>query len=189
MDYESKTDFMGPNGSSLITITGEDDTSRAPSPFPERGVADTITAFRFSSDVTSTAEINTNPLDEQQKQIVVQEESATRRLENMDQVASKKNYVFRAPSVKERLKEAVRRSLSGWVIGPGTTRQKISLRKRPFAKLFAAERYDTELLQGMPYELSTRCTSPNTERGLPSILLQAKTRVKRITNLSDRHIE
>ena len=40
VDYESDTKFVGPNGSPLATITGEDDNSRALSSFLERGAAD-----------------------------------------------------------------------------------------------------------------------------------------------------
>ena len=35
----------------------EDDTSRAPSPFPEHGVVDTPTALRTSPDVASTVTV------------------------------------------------------------------------------------------------------------------------------------
>ena len=44
--YESDSQFIGPNGSPLTTITGEDDISRAPSPFLKRGAKDTLTALR-----------------------------------------------------------------------------------------------------------------------------------------------
>ena len=63
VDYESDSQFVGPNGSPLTTITGEDDESRAPSSVTEHGAADTLTALRNSPDVTSKAEIITNPLD------------------------------------------------------------------------------------------------------------------------------
>ena len=65
-DYESDSQFVGPNEPPLTTITGEDDNSRAPSSFLERGAADTLTALRTSLDLTSTDEVITNPLDEQQ---------------------------------------------------------------------------------------------------------------------------
>ena len=74
VDYESDSQFVGPNGSPLTTITGEDDESRAPSSATEHGAADTLTALRNSPDVTSKAEIITNPLDEQQQQQVARED-------------------------------------------------------------------------------------------------------------------
>ena len=46
VDYESDSQFLGPNGSPLATITGEDDSSLAPSSVLERGAADTLTALR-----------------------------------------------------------------------------------------------------------------------------------------------
>ena len=51
----------------LTTITGEGDTSRAPSPFLEHGAADTLTALRFPPGITSTATVNINPLDKKQQ--------------------------------------------------------------------------------------------------------------------------
>ena len=47
-DYKSDTDFVELNGSPLTSIKGEDDTSRAPNPFPERVAADKLTALRSS---------------------------------------------------------------------------------------------------------------------------------------------
>ena len=66
---------MGPNGSPLTTITSEDDFSRAPSPFLDSNIVDTLTALRTSPDVMSTATVNTNTLDEKQRQLVAQDES------------------------------------------------------------------------------------------------------------------
>ena len=79
MDYESDTKFVGPNGSPLATITSEDVNNRAPSVFIEHGAADTLTVLRTSPDLASAAEVNTNPLDEQQQQMVAREERAKRR--------------------------------------------------------------------------------------------------------------
>ena len=72
VDYESDIDFIGSNESPITTITGRDHTSRASSLFPERGATNTPTALRTSRDVTSTATINTNQLNEQHQQIVAQ---------------------------------------------------------------------------------------------------------------------
>ena len=90
-DYESASQFVGPNGSPLIIITGEDDNSRAPSSVLEHGAADTLTALRTSPDVTSTAEVITNPLDEQQQQQVALEERAKRRSETLVHLAEQKD--------------------------------------------------------------------------------------------------
>ena len=80
VDYKSDTEFMGPNGFPFTTITGEDDTSRSSSPFPERGAADTLAVLRTSPYVASTVTVNANTLDEQQQQqLVAHEESAKRR--------------------------------------------------------------------------------------------------------------
>ena len=70
VDYESDSQFVGPNGSLLATITGEDYNSCAPSSVLERGAADLLTALRTSLDITSTYEVNTNPIDGQQQQQV-----------------------------------------------------------------------------------------------------------------------
>ena len=64
IDYESDTEFVGPNGSPLAIITGEEDNSRIPSPFTERGMWTRIQRYVLTfSNVTS--EVNTNPLIEQ----------------------------------------------------------------------------------------------------------------------------
>ena len=96
MDYESDIDFIESNGSPITTITGKDHTSRASSLFPERGATNTLTALRTSRDVTSTATINTNPLDEQHQQIVAQEGSAKHRSATMAQLVSQRQYVFQS---------------------------------------------------------------------------------------------
>ena len=69
----------------FTTITGEDITSRAPSSFLELGAADTFTALRTSPDLASTAEVNGNPLDEQQQQLA--KNFAKRRSMNMARLA------------------------------------------------------------------------------------------------------
>ena len=96
VDYESDIDFIGSNESPITTITGEDHTSRASSPFLERGAADTLTALRTSPDMTLLTMVNTNPLDEQQQQIVASEESAKHRSATMSRLAGQRDYVFRA---------------------------------------------------------------------------------------------
>ena len=68
VDHESDSQFVGTSGSPLTTITDADDDSRAFSSFLEPGAADTLTALRTLPELTSTAEVITNPLDEQQKQ-------------------------------------------------------------------------------------------------------------------------
>ena len=60
VDYESDSQFVEHNGSSLTTITSEEDKSRATSSVTEHGTADTLTALRTSPDLTSTAEVITN---------------------------------------------------------------------------------------------------------------------------------
>ena len=81
MDYESETECVGSNGYPFTTITGGDDTIRAPSLFREHGAADTLTALYTSPDLASTEKIDTNPLDDQQQRMVASEEtqSAGRR--------------------------------------------------------------------------------------------------------------
>ncbi|CAI5702380.1 unnamed protein product [Peronospora effusa] len=117
VDYESDTVFVGPDGSPLATLTGEDDTRHAPNPFPERGAADALTALRDPPDVSSTVTV-TNPLDEQQQRAIDQEEGAKRRTKNMTRLQDHRQYRFKPPTVEERLKEASGHSLSGWTIGP-----------------------------------------------------------------------
>ena len=80
----------------------------------ERGAANTLTALRNSPDVTSKAEIITNPLDEQQQQQqVAREDRMKRRSETLAHLAQQRGYVFHAPSDEERLRGATGRSLSG----------------------------------------------------------------------------
>ena len=103
VNYESDRQFVGPNGSPLTTITDEDDGSRALSSVFDRGAANTLTALRTSPDLTSTAEIITKSLYEQQQQQVAREERAKRRSENLAHLAEQRDYVCHAPSDEERL--------------------------------------------------------------------------------------
>ena len=117
VDYESDTDFVGPDGSPLTTITGEDDTRHAPNPFPERGAADALTALRDPPNEASPAMV-TNPLDEHQQQLIDQEEGIKRRARNIARLQAHRQYRFVPPTVEERLKEASGHSLATWLIGP-----------------------------------------------------------------------
>ena len=121
VDHESDSQFVGTSGSPLTTITDVDDDSRAPSSFLEPGAADALTALRTSPELTSTAEVITNPLDEQQKQQVAREERAELKSETLIHLVDQRDYVFHAPSDEERLRGAAGRSLSGWFAGPEAT--------------------------------------------------------------------
>ena len=66
----NSSDPMSPPYHHLV----EDVESRAPSSVTECGAAYTLTALRTSPDLTSKAEIITNPLDELQQQQVAREE-------------------------------------------------------------------------------------------------------------------
>ena len=151
VDYESDSQFVGPNGSPLTTITGEDDESRAPSSVTEHGAADTLTALRNSPDVTSKAEIITNPLDEQQQQQVDPEDRIKQRSETLAHLAEQRDYVFHAPSDEERLRGVTGRSLSGWFPGPEATTpsevaERTALRARLLQPTFmSVNRYRTRL--------------------------------------------
>ena len=59
VDCKSDTDYMEHNGSPLATTTGEDDTSRLPSPFPDQGAVDTLITLRNPSDTASAAVVTT----------------------------------------------------------------------------------------------------------------------------------
>ena len=101
MDYESETECVGSNGYPFTTITGGDDTIRAPSLFREHGAADTLTALYTSPDLASTAEVITNPLDEQQQQHqVAREERAKRRSEILLHLAEQDTMSFMHPQMR-----------------------------------------------------------------------------------------
>ena len=111
VDYESDTDFVGPDGSPLTTITGDDDSRHPPNPFPERGAVDALTALRDPSNEASP-EMVTNPLDEHQQQLIDQEEGIKRRARNIARLKAHRQYRFVPPTVEERLKEASGHSLA-----------------------------------------------------------------------------
>ena len=94
MDYENDTDFLWPNGSSLVTITSKDDTRREPNPFSECVAADMQTALRRTPSLSSTATV-TNPLDEHQQQIVDREEVVKRRSKTKARLQAPRQYVFK----------------------------------------------------------------------------------------------
>ena len=52
-----------------LTPSPPDERRRAPNPFPERGAADVLTALSRTRDPESN--IITNPLDEEQEQIIL----------------------------------------------------------------------------------------------------------------------
>ena len=118
VDYESDSQFVGPNGSPITTIIGEDDESRAPSSVLQCGASETLTALRTSPDLTSTAKFVTKPLYEQQQQQVAREKRAKRRSETLAHLTEQREYVFHASSDEERLRGATGRSLSDWLAGP-----------------------------------------------------------------------
>ena len=85
MEFKSDTEFVGPNGSPLATITGEDDLRRELNPFPECGAADMLTALRRTTDLSPTATFS-NPIYEHQQQIVDREDGAKRRSKTKNRV-------------------------------------------------------------------------------------------------------
>ena len=66
VDYGSDTSFLE-DYESKPSPKGKDETRHTPNPFPEHGVADTLTSMRSAPGETPISPI-TNPLDEQQNQ-------------------------------------------------------------------------------------------------------------------------
>ena len=116
MDYENDTDFLWPNGSSLVTITSKDDTRREPNPFSEFVAADMQTALRRTPSLSSTATV-TNPLDEHQQRVEDRKEGAKCRSRTKSRHAQRQ-YVSKTRYLEEHLKEVAGRFKSGWSTGP-----------------------------------------------------------------------
>ena len=134
VDYESDTDFVGPNGYPLATVTGEDGTRREPNPFLECGAVNMLTTLRRNPDLRSKT-MATNPIDEHQQQIVDGEEGAKHRSKTKSILQTQRKYVSKPRSVEESLKEDAGRSLSGWAIGseantPEDTATQMALHQR-----------------------------------------------------------
>ena len=99
---------------------------------------DTLTVLRTSSGLKSTAEVITNPLDEQKQQQVAREERAKRRSETLVHFTEQRDYVFHVPSDDEGLRGEAGRSISGWFAGPEVT---------TFSEIAAQTAHRTRLLQ------------------------------------------
>ena len=184
MNYESDTDFIGPNDTSLIILTGEDDSSRAPSSFSERVVADTLTTLCSSADMTSMAAVNTKPLDKQQQQLVVERKAQSAGPKLWLSWQAKDSTSLDHPRWKNVSKRLLAASYLSGLLSLRSPRQKTSLRERYLqscVRRWATPRYalqdKREVHQPQPW------------MWYPSFLPQAKRRVKRITHLSDGYIE
>ena len=83
-----------------------DDMSRqAPNPFPKRRAANALTALHTTPGMGSP--IVTNPLNEQQEQVLQERESAQRRTHIMATLAAHSDYVFTPLSIEELLRQNV----------------------------------------------------------------------------------
>ena len=66
-------------------------------------------------------DIITNRLDEQEHAYVMAEEIARQRSQTAATLRARRDYVFRPPTVEERLRQVAGQSLSGWSTGPEAT--------------------------------------------------------------------
>ena len=89
---------------------------QAPNPFPERRAAKALTALHTTPGMGSA--IITNPLDEEQEQVLQQRESAQRRSQIMSTLESYTDYVLTPLSLEEHLRQTTGQSLASWTIGP-----------------------------------------------------------------------
>ena len=66
--------------------------------------------------------IITNPLDEEQEQVLQQRESVQRRSQIMWTLEGHTDYVFTPLSLEERLRRMTGQSLASWTIGPAANK-------------------------------------------------------------------
>ena len=111
-----------------LTPSPPDERRRAPNSFLERGAADVLTALSRTRDPESN--IITNPLDEEQEQIILIEERARRRAAEIAKAKAHSEYRFTPLSADEqRLKEIAGHSLAIWTSGDrARTREEIAAR-------------------------------------------------------------
>ena len=172
--YESDAIFMGPDGSPLTTLTCEDDSCRAPNPFPKRDAADTLTALRTSSDVKSTTLV-TNPLDEHQRLTIAKEDSAQRRSRSKATLQDQRDYVFKPLSVEDRLKEASRGTLRGWTIGPEATTPDDIAKRTALRERYLTPLRTTQSLYKARLAKQARGAPVPTLKGIPILLFANET--------------
>uniref|UniRef100_M4BF29 Uncharacterized protein n=1 Tax=Hyaloperonospora arabidopsidis (strain Emoy2) TaxID=559515 RepID=M4BF29_HYAAE len=111
---EEELDY-GSNVESNVSTPMRDDMSRqAPNSFSEHTAADALTALHTTPGMGSA--IITNPLNEEQEQVLQQRESAQRRSQIMETLESHTDYVFTPLSLKERLRPTTGQSLAPWTI-------------------------------------------------------------------------
>ena len=104
----------------------------APNPLAERGNAGAPLAQHQTPHVGDA--IITTPLDEQQRLVIQQEERAWRRTQLAATLEGRRGYVFTPPSVEERIRQTVARSMAMWVSGAETTVPGESRVDRHFAR-------------------------------------------------------
>ena len=114
MNYGSDVESKG------STPVHDDRPKQAPNPFPKRRATDALTALHRT--VGMGMAIITNPLDEQQEQVIQQRESTQRRSQIVSNLESHSDYVFMSISMERRLRQTTGQSLASWTIGPAATR-------------------------------------------------------------------
>ena len=93
---------------------------QAPNPFPERRAADELTALHMTPRMGSA--FFTNPLNEEQDQVLQQQESSQRRVQIM--ATPESHYEVK------RIRQTVGQPLAMWIIGPTeTTPEEVEARR------------------------------------------------------------
>ena len=95
---------------------------RAPNPFPERSAVATPPAYTALRDTQGLDPgVITHRLDEQGEEYVMAGALARQRSQTAATLRARLDYLFRPPTVDERLREVARQPLSGWIIGLAVT--------------------------------------------------------------------
>ena len=111
---EEEVDYGSDTVSKPSTPMCDNRPKLAPYPFLERGDADALSALYTTPGMGSP--IVTNPLNEQQEQVLQERESAQRRTHIMATLAAHSDYVFTPLSIEELLRQTVGQLLVSWNI-------------------------------------------------------------------------
>jgi anti-sigma-K factor RskA len=174
-DHEEQVSYGSDTSTTTPPRSPEPDAPRTPSPFPEHGATQELTALRASSGLESGVIINA--LDEvQERQLEGGEVQRSQRLEARPLVSSHRDYHFRALDPTEVVREAMnQRSLRTWISGPAATAASALEARAALRERYLTPQETTPAVYGARLADQARRASVPQMRTYPVVLLAGET--------------